>query len=473
MSASIPFFKHLLSPALITVSPPSVVLSRLSPDPTITPLHDIDRHTGEALCEIIVLSIENAHRQQQMALVRDAYRYLVALHHLPAGTTIDPWWDRLCAVHDSTELKKAVFIVAALLRKDDTLLLQYVCDQFFPLSYLRHCLLPFVQSQGDHVLDLFRQAKCRWQTLGRPLTLAEFNALYDGIDVTPHNRARSSRLDKPPKKEAVTTDPYHVLQVPHHATDTDIGKALHRRKKQLVRDTTISIDRYYTGESLLWSAVKEIEQDRRTRLPFLTNPQDERLELLAQENKVDKKRKMRPVQLGTSSVPAVLCDTCRQDCVNDDKPTVVCNNQYCVRECHVDCLLPNEETPWSWICPQCVLKHTVPSSTNYAGVLGEKETSAKQNHTPTPTADNSAEGLQTLLESVDKQRDQPVSEDERNAEKRLRLRLLAAQINEDLPIVDCHSPSPRSVPAATADAVRCVRTDIRVPSVEDERGGVV
>ena len=92
MSASIPFFKHLLAPALITVTPPSTVLLRLAADPP----PDIALRTGAELCEIIVLAIENGHRQQQMALVRDAYKYLVALHHLPAGTTVDLWWSRLC-----------------------------------------------------------------------------------------------------------------------------------------------------------------------------------------------------------------------------------------------------------------------------------------------------------------------------------------------------------------------------------------
>lgn len=74
----------------------------------------------------------------------------------------------MCALYDSTEFKKAVFIVAALLRQDDGLLREYIQQQFFPVSHLR--------------LFSCRQratTSSTWRTILRPLTLAEFTTLYD------------------------------------------------------------------------------------------------------------------------------------------------------------------------------------------------------------------------------------------------------------------------------------------------------
>ena len=430
MSASIPFFKHLLRPALVTVTPPSLVLLRLASDPP----PDIAARTGAELCEIIVLAIENGHRQQQMALVRDAYKYLVALHHLPAGTTVDLWWNRLCAVHDSTEFKKAVFIVAALLREDDTLLLQYIRDQFFPVSYLRYCLLDFVQRQGDQVLHLFRQAKCRWEALGRPLTSDEFGKLYDDFDTSPKNRARSAERGQRPKKEAVTVDPYKLLQLPRSATVTDIQNAVSRHLKALSRDLKIYRGQNFARRDLFrLVAAKAINQEKQTRPPCTASRQQESMELSTDQTQLAKKRKVRAV----TDVRPVTCDVCKQDCVSSGKITRMCLDERCVRECHVQCLSSPAMLLY-WRCSQC-LNNTMADSSAVSTIgLVDKSANAQHNQAPTPTANNTAHGPQTVLDG----------RRETSAERKRRFRPRSVHIEAGLPIVVHTTGPPRDVSAS-------------------------
>ena len=439
MSASISFFRHLLTPALITVTPPSTVLLRLASDPP----PDIALRTGAELCEIIVLAIENGHRQQQMALVRDAYKYLVALHHLPAGTTVDLWWNRLCAVHDSTEFKKAVFIVAALLREDDTLLLQYIRDQFFPVSYLRHCLLDFVQRQGDQVVALFRQAKYRWEALGRPLSLAEFDALYDSLDVTPQHRTRSSRRVGKRPLEPVTDDPYQLLQVPRHASKIDVHKACDRRMRQSARELMTLTDRNEEEANNILLAWETIIRQKQTRPPCTANQQDGTLELVTRHNNTIKKRKTRQGP-AVRYVPVVLCDVCKQDCVSDDMDTRLCREKRCLTECHVNCIPSRTSSCWTWCCSQCVTKGELTASV--VPTVVDDDTSAQLNQAATSTADGPQREVMSLLEGVEKERDQPISTDEMSAETR-RLCLLSVHIEEGLPI------DPRGVQQGSTDVV--------------------
>jgi len=445
MSANIPFFRRHLTPALITVTPPSVVLARLSNEPAAP--HDIDRHSGTELCEIIVRGIEDAHRHQQTSLIRDAYRYLVALHHLPAGTTVDPWWDRLCAVHDSTELKKAVFVVAHLLHEGDTLLLQYIREPFFPVSYLRYCLTHFVESKDGSVLELFRQAKSHRETQGRPLTLDEFNALYDTIDRTPESRKRSSRKgkgsqQKQMKKEAVTIDPYELLHVPLYATKQDLDKARRRRIKQLECEYIIYAERHREAREELYRAVEAIQHERQSRVPLKAAQQDECLELAAHHDELakqqEKKRKLCPRHVAT-----VPCDVCKLDCVSDDNDTLLCNNKRCVNECHFSCLPADVRIP-QWRCSRCAIKGAAPQPV-CSTTSGRGETS---NQAPPSTSDRPPSEMELQKEA---EIDMIIRQD---IESNITLRQLyfdSSLSEEGLPVVAPDTPTLAASAAAIAD----------------------
>ena len=323
-------------------------------------------------------------------------------------------------MHDSTEFKKVVFIVAALLREDDTLLLQYIRDQFFPVSYLRHCLLDFVQSHGDQVLHLFRRAKRRWEALGRPLTSDEFGKLYDEFDTSSKNRAPLVERGQRPKNEDVTADPYQLLQVPRSATVTDIQNAVSRHLKALSRDLKIYQEQNFARRDLFrLGAAKAINQEKQTRPPCTASRQEESMDLTTDQNQLAKKRKVRAV----TDVRPVTCDICKQDCVSSGKITRMCLDERCVRECHVQCLSSPAMLLY-WRCSQCLNNTTADSAVSTIGLV-DKDTSAQHNQTPSPTANRTAHGPQTMLDG----------RRETIAERQRRFHPRSAHIEAGLPIV--------------------------------------